>query len=153
MASVITAALTALSFVGYNATSEPDMSGYTSRYNPGIFRQVIEWRISVGCDKPSPRCYGYSPLDWREYDGYMATLDCADVGKEVYARPGAGWKWERFLIADCSGHESTTRWFNANGIVAEIDHASFMRWKAAGFHTGRGMPIEIRSPEIFYEYL
>jgi hypothetical protein len=122
-----------------------DLAGYVSRYDEGVFERVIRVRIANG--------YGFVPDDWKSYDGYLAVLDCSTVGDEVWARPGPGHKWERFLIADCSGHASTTYWFNMNGIVAEVDHATFQRWTEAGYKTERGLTIEIRPPGRFYQWL
>jgi hypothetical protein len=128
-----------------SAVISPDLSGYVSRYNPGVFQQVIRTRIEKG--------YGYVPDDWRSYDGYLAVLDCGDVGDEVWARPGPGHRWERMLIADCSGHASTTYWFRVNGIVAEVDHATYMRWREAGYWSEKGLTIEIVPVEVFYGFL
>jgi hypothetical protein len=94
------------------------------------------------------------PDDWETgYDGYFAGLDCAAVGQEIWARPGRGYKWERLLIADCSGHQTTTDHFIRNGILGEVDYDTFYRWYNAGYHTERGMPVEIRAREWFYKWL
>jgi hypothetical protein len=138
--TLITAALTLLS------QPEPD-SGYVSKYSPGVFERAIGVRIENG--------YGHVPADWQSYDGYWAGLDCAAAleGVTLYARPGAGYPWERLLYADCSGHQTTTDHFLRDGILGELDWATFERWHAAGYHSEKGMPVELRPVEAFYEWL
>jgi hypothetical protein len=136
--TLIAAALTLFSPV------QPD-SGYVSKYAPGVFEQVIGVRIEHG--------YGYVPPDWQSYDGYWAGLDCAAVGSELWARPGAGYPWERLLYADCSGHQTTTDHFLRDNILGEVDYETFGRWHAAGYHTEKGMPVELRPVGWFYEQL
>jgi hypothetical protein len=119
--------------------------GYVSRYDPGVFEQVIQTRIAKG--------YGFVPQDWREFDGYFAGLDCAAVGREVWARPGVGHRWERLLIADCSGHASTTAWFRRNGVVGEVDYETYTRWRDAGYWAESGMPVQLRGRRWFYRWL
>jgi hypothetical protein len=138
MSHIIAAAIAAMTF-----TFKPTMTGYVAHYGEGVFEEVINVRIENE--------YGYVPADWQSYDGYLAVIDCAAVGNEVWARPGPGYQWERFLIADCSGDASTTYWFQINRVVAEVDYATYYRWKAAGYHTELGLPIEIVPLEDFYQ--
>jgi hypothetical protein len=123
---------------------EPD-AGYVSRYDAGVFQSVIEVRIERG--------YGYVPPDWQSYDGYLAVLDCSTVGQEVWARPGKGYPFERLLIADCAGDASTVYWFTVNGIVGELDYETFFRWVDAGYMTEKGLTVELRPVEWWYEQL
>lgn len=141
--ALITAALTALALSG-----EPDTtSGYVSKYADGVFERTIQARIELG--------YGTVPADWRDFDGFFAGLDCAAAlaGTTLYARPGAGYPFEKLLYSDCSGHASTTEHFLRDNILGEVDWYTFERWHAAGYHTERGMTIEIVSPEWFYGQL
>jgi hypothetical protein len=124
--------------------SPPD-NGYVSRYDAGVMERTIQVRIEHG--------YGYVPADWQSYDGYLAVLDCATVGQEVWARPGKGYPFERLLIADCAGHASTVHWFTVNGIVGEVDYETFYRWVDAGYMTEKGLTVELRPAGWWYEQL
>jgi hypothetical protein len=75
------------------------------------------------------------------------------VGKEVWARPGAGYPFERLLIADCAGHTSTVYWFTVNDILGEVDYETFFRWVDAGYMTEKGLTVEVRPVGWWYEQL
>jgi hypothetical protein len=134
-----------LSAVADGLFATPDWSGYTSRYAPGVFADVIAVKQLNG--------WGNLPEVVTGFDGYMALETCRYDGQVVWARPGPGRHWESFLVVDCSGSGATSEWMRRNNIVAEIDHDSFMRWYEEGWHTEKGMPIEIVGPEWFYEHL
>jgi hypothetical protein len=40
-----------------------------------------------------------------------------------------------------------------NGVVAEVDYATYYRWVEAGYHTEKGLTIEIVPVEVFYGFI
>lgn len=88
--------------------------------------------------------WGQLPADVSGYDGFVAVESCNRIGDSIYLyRPGVG--FEHFLVADCSGHASTTRWMRENGILVEVGRRTAERWGVVGeggvrvieFSTGR----------------
>ena len=106
-------------------------TGYASRYDPGVFEEVVNYRDINGWWRNVP------PVDRHLVAGYAATSDCGQVGKVVYMRPVGSSVWERVLVADCAGRDSH-QWMLDNSIVAELDYNLFTRW--AGIH---GLPLAV----------
>ncbi|MCZ2112619.1 MAG: hypothetical protein LC131_02020 [Anaerolineae bacterium] len=113
-----------------------------------------------GCIKRTPRSCGTSvpaechyrfqqnwwrnapPDYWTAAVGYVATTDCAQVGKLIHARPVDAPVWSLLLVADCGGKgDYGLEWMLRNNIVAELDAATFDRWTAV---YGRPLKIEMR---------
>lgn len=59
------------------------------------------------------------PADVSHVDGFVAAWDCELIGDTALLSI-AGAEWITVMIADCSGHQSTTRWMKANNIAFEI---------------------------------
>jgi hypothetical protein len=70
------------------------------------------------------------PIDLPSVDGFLAVVDCNEVGNLVVAH--AEQKDETFLIVDCTGDETTTRWMGRNNVIGEIDGETAKRWQVVG---------------------
>lgn len=104
--------------------------GSLSRYDQGVMERVLEWRHTNGI--PS----GFDP--YKEYDGYIAVMDCSDVGKEAELTLTINYEKQhpiKVLISDCTESEATKDWMVSNRIVAELDYDS---WIANGIKDGEG---------------
>lgn len=108
--------------------------GYASRYDPGVFENVVAHRFAQGWWRNEP------PRDWHTVSGYAATTDCDQVGTIVLMRPVGAIEWERVLIADCAGDGATLSWMTDNSIIAELDYPLFTRWSET-----HGLPLEIET--------
>ena len=110
--------------------------GSLSRYDPGVMEIVLEWRHTNGI--PS----GFDPYG-KEYDGYIAVMNCSDVGKEAELTLTINYERQhpiKVLISDCTESEATKDWMLSNGIVAELDYDS---WVANGIKDGEGAWAEL----------
>ena len=89
------------------------------------------------------------PVQLPAVDGFVAVKDCARIGDIMYLRPAGTVHWERFMVADCSGHTSTTEWMKRNNILVEVDYQTARRWNTIG----KGIQIEVRTiVRRHYEY-
>jgi len=98
--------------------------------------------------------YGHLPTVLPEVDGYVAAVSCAEIGNIVYLRPQGTLRWEKFLIADCSGHAETTRWMITKGIPYELGGETVKRWgdRLNKDLTRGGIIVEIGEQERMYEF-
>jgi hypothetical protein len=110
-------------------------TGIASQYDAGVMSNVIHTRQTA-------RVSQALPTNLPDVDGYIAVEECDRVGDIVDLRPSHQEEWESFLIADCSGHQSTSNWMQRNNIIAEVDHQTAVRWETVGY----GIEIEIREP-------
>ena len=114
-------------------TAEPPMEWWwASQYGHGVFDRVVATRQAGRTAKNLP-----APLP--QTDGFIATVDCDEIGDIWMLRPVGQARWETFLVADCSGHAATTNWMIKRNIICEIDHCTAARWKTIG----RGIRIEV----------
>ena len=113
------------------------LSGGASQYAPGVMAQVIANR-QAGLAAPT------LPAELPSVDGFIAVVDCAEIGNIWYVRPPDG-DWERHLVADCAGPELRTdgltggEWMRANNILIEISASTAEGWGVAG----RGIKVEV----------
>ena len=106
--------------------------GTLSQYAPGKMEVVVRVR-------QAGRTARHLPADLPEVDGYLAVLDCAEIGEVWtlrYCSPGGACVIERFLVVDCAGDEETRNWMRRDNILGEIDGATAARWGVVG----RGVP-------------
>jgi len=98
-------------------------TGTVSQYAPGVMESVIAYR------QTHPTAYT-PPNPLPEVDGFVAALDCGDLGETWYFRyDGAV---ESFLVVDCAGDAATRDWMRRNGIIAEVDGETARRWGVVG---------------------
>lgn len=108
-------------------------SGWASQYAPGRMAEVIHVRQTRPTAMPLP-------ADLPAVDGYIAVLDCAEIGQVWYLRYGEA--VESFLVVDCAGDAATRAWMERNNILVEIDADTAARWGVIG----RGAQIEVVQP-------
>jgi len=115
-------------------------TGVASQYGPGRMESNIAIRQAGLTSKNLP-----SALP--AVHGYVAGRYAEDIGKIVYLRPAGceDCRFERFLIADCSGSDETLRWMLRGDILFEMGHESVLRWgeKLDRNLIGRGIKIEV----------
>ena len=98
--------------------------GTASQYAPGVMQSVIAVR-------QSGRTAYSLPTELPIVDGYMAVLECHLIGSLVDVVVDGS--VEVFLITDCAGVNDGGRdWMVRNGIIAEVDHLSAVRWNSIG---------------------
>lgn len=111
--------------------------GTASQYAPGVMQRVITVRQTPG------RTAHTLPATLPPVDGFIAVLDCDDVGQLREMRPVGAREWELYLVADCAGGaDGGAAWMRRNGIVAEMDYESAVRLGTVG----RGLRVEMRVP-------
>lgn len=108
-------------------------SGIASQYAEGRMAEVIRVR------QTRPTAYPL-PTELPSVDGYIAVLDCAEIGKVWYIQHNG--IVESFLVVDCAGDTATRQWMTRNNILVEVDAATARRWDIVG----RGAQIEIGLP-------
>ena len=77
--------------------------------------------------------WGQLPQDLSYWDGFVATESCAHIGKTAWiritdvspmnkdsAKSHHRWQWHPYMVADCSGHTSTTNWMIRDNILVEF---------------------------------
>jgi len=124
--------LVAALLVGPDAAPGDGQRGYASAYAPGVFEDVVRYRMDNDLWRVPP------PWDWYyQVAGYVAGTDCARVGElaTLYDAGGAAYT---VLYADCAGDAVTLDWMTDNRIVAELDARLFKRLTAA-----HGRPLEV----------
>jgi hypothetical protein len=107
----------------------------------GIASQYAESRIAEVIRVRQTRPVAYSlPTELPAVDGYIAVLDCAEIGKVWYIQHNG--IVESFLVVDCAGDTATKQWMTRNNILVEVDAATARRWDVVG----HGAQIEIGLP-------
>lgn len=118
--SMILAAVLFAADTGPSAFAE----GYASQYAVGVMDRVIAYRQSVD----------EIPDDLSRYDGFVAVMHAADIGREYLIRPVDAHRWERFLAVDCAATNDGTRsWMTRNNVLVEVDAETAERWDTVGF--------------------
>jgi len=115
-------------------TATTELRGYASAYAPGVFENVVAYRLENRLWRNIP------PSEWIYADGYIATNDCSQVGLMAVLVDPAG-NEHRVLIADCGGDDGGAAWMTKNRVVAELDWALWERLTAAH---GRPLEVELR---------
>lgn len=119
-------------FSGPDAAPDGGVRGYASAYAPGVFEDVVRYRLDNGLWRVPP------PYGWfYEVDGYIAGTDCARVGELATLYDPAGQEYT-VLYADCAGDADTLTWMLDNRIVAELDARLWATLTAA-----HGRPLEV----------
>lgn len=77
------------------------------------------------------------PQNLPPVDGYIAVLDCSEIGQTRLLRYQD--KTYTVLIADCSGHASTSQWMRNKNVIAEVDY----RLARQNGFVGRGVKGQI----------
>jgi hypothetical protein len=102
--------------------------------------QVIQWRHENGIPA------GFDPFG--DYDGYIAVLDCRNVGRSGWLTPtieGVTGHPRRVLVADCaSPGTAAARWMSDNNICCEVDYQGWVDW---GIQDGRGAWVVVELDE------
>ena len=107
-------------------------SGIASQYADSKMQEVIRVRQT--------RLTAYPlPTELPPTDGYIAVLDCAEIGNIWYLRHDS--VVESFLVVDCAGPDAID-WMIRNNILVEVDAATARRWNTVG----RGAKIEVVQP-------
>ena len=118
--------------------------GKASQYAPGVMNRVIRNRQAHLTSYDLPQ---NAPV----VDGYIAVLDCEDIGQIWQLRPTGQTTWERFWVVDCASVSdaresdglSGAQWMIKHDITVEVDYRTAVRWNTVG----RMMPIEVLSLE------
>lgn len=87
----------------------PIETGILSQYEQGVMPPVVAARQE----------WEQLPDDLTGIDGFIAVWDCDQIGRPGLLSINNG-EWKTVLVADCSGHVSTTQWMIANNVIAEI---------------------------------
>lgn len=98
--------------------------GLASRYDPGVMRATIEARQAGETDYALPS-------DIEHYDGYIATLECEDVGREAWVWFDGVDRWLHVLVTDCAVRDDSDgarSWMQDNNILFEIDGRTAARY-------------------------
>lgn len=133
----MTAALTLAALILWPAPAAPDppgVTGYASAYAPGVFREVVNYRLDNRLWRNIP------PSRWIYADGYVATNDCAQVGLMLTLIDPAGQTYD-VLVADCGGDDGGAAWMTANNIIAELD---WNLWTRLVAEHGRPLRVTLR---------
>lgn len=101
--------------------SKEVVHGYFSQYAEAPTRATIAIRQE----------WGQLPEDMSLYPVRLAVENCSLIGETGWARM-ADQPWERAIVFDCSGHDSTSRWMIENNIIAEVDWDTVQRWGIEG---------------------
>lgn len=97
--------------------------GLCTYYNPGVMERVADYR----------------GLECRECIGMVATLNCGQMGRQVWlARPSTALRSAQeapvegpFLVVDCAEKKHKEN-LAKRGLVAEVDWQTSRRWGMAG---------------------
>ncbi len=73
-------------------------------------------------------------------DGFIAVLDCPEIGNIWNIRHQGSIWWERFLVTDCAGKNdarasdglSGAEWMIGYGVLIEVDYLTAVRWGTIG---------------------
>ncbi len=108
-----------------------DYEGSISRYDSGVMERNLEWRHTNGYPA------GFDPYS-KDYDGYIAVMNCRDVGKEAELTltvNGTTLDPLHVLISDCTEDVKTMKWMVDENITAELDWET---WQRLGIQDGSG---------------
>jgi len=117
--------------------------GVASQYSPGVMEATIRVR-------QAKRTAHHLPKHLPEgVKSYVAIRDCSAIGEFVLIRPVGG-VWEKALIVDCASKTDSRKadglsgyqWMTYNGVMAEIDYRTAVRWDTVG----RAVDVEMTEP-------
>jgi hypothetical protein len=84
---------------------------------------------------------GEIPQDVSAYDGFIAVLECDDIGKEYWLRPVGSEAWTWVLAVDCASKSdrqsdvddrSGYEWMIDGALCCEIGHPLAVEWDTVG---------------------
>ena len=110
------------------------VSGTASQYGRGRMESVVAVR------RAGSTAYTVPTVLPADLAGFVAVEDCGRLGNIVYYQvfdpksdcfPDCS--VEKFLIVDCSGHQSTSAWMRRNAILCEVDYNTAVRWATVGY--------------------
>jgi len=100
------------------------LSGFTSRYDYGVFEKVLATRQAGLTAHDVGKVNAY-------IDGFIAVEDCSLINKEVMACFENG--CEHLLVVDCAGIADGGRtWMQTHSIAGEVDPDTFKEHKVEG---------------------
>jgi len=109
-------------------------SGTASQYGRGRMESTIAVR------RTGRTAYTVPAILPANLDGFVAVEDCSRLGNIVYYQVVDPMSdcfptcpVEKFLIVDCSGHQSTSAWMKRNTILCEVDYNTAIRWATLGY--------------------
>jgi len=100
-------------------------TGTLSQYAPGKAQQTIKVR------QTRPTAYPL-PTQLPTTDGYIAVLDCSEIGNIWTLRFPDG-TIETFLVIDCAGDTITRNWMRWNNIIGEVNYETALRHNSVGY--------------------
>jgi len=100
------------------------VAGWASQYAPGKIEQVINVRQTRSVRIKLP-------ARLPKTDGFIAVLDCAEIGNVWHLRPEGTKVFESFLVVDCAG-PGAAGWMRRNNILVEVDFKTAVRWSTVG---------------------
>ena len=106
-----------------------------SQYSPGMMDLVV-------ANRQSGNAWVHLPDDLPVVDGYIAVLNCDQLGETLWIKPDGMNVWEKHLIVDCSRPprtDGTYEWMEDNNIGIEVSYETAVRWGAVG----RGIKVHI----------
>ena len=102
-------------------TAAPE-SGIASRYDPGVMGHTIAARLDMG---------HLTPQQVAAVDVYVAVLDCADIGRNVWIWFNGADDWLPALVTDCAVRDDSDgarSWMVDNGVLFEVDGTTAARY-------------------------
>lgn len=130
------------------------LTGFTSRYDPGVMEATIDARIGWG---------ELTPELVAAHDAYIAVVDCELIGASAWLQinggshyqtgdPVNGGEWVHALVTDCAVRDDSDgakSWMLDNNILCEIDGATATRY---GFTHYGLLPVQlVWSPPLLVE--
>ena len=100
-------------------------TGTLSQYAPGKAQRTITVR------QTRPTAYPL-PTELYPTDGYIAVLDCSEIGN-VWTLRFPNSTLETFLVIDCAGDTTTRKWMIRNNIIGEVDYETALRHNSVGY--------------------
>ncbi len=113
-----------------------------SQYALGVDLRVIRVRQTPGKTAMT------LPAQLPSTDGYLAVMDCSEIGNIWYLQHESSEVIESFLVIDCAGHVETRQWMTRNNIIGEVDYQTAVRWDVVGI----GAKVERITYEWRYKY-
>lgn len=128
---MIKAVLLVLSFL--STPCIPPTYGYGSHYDGDVMAYTVEARQELG------QLYPNFPPWW---NGFIAVSSCDEVGNTWWVRVPHSKPpiWRDYLVADCSGHASTSRWMAQNNILLEFGG---LEARKLGIADSGGVQVEV----------
>lgn len=100
---------------GYTAMTPLPMEGLAMYYNPGIMRQVVEYRENMGEIEDCMECVGYAAL-----------LRAGDLNRRIWIRWGDGEVEGPFLVADVAARHHVEMLIQ-RGWAVDVDNQTAVR--------------------------